>query len=55
MRFLVNSNKRKKKKKQVKFRLGTDGNEWCWVIGESETCSNNIGEQNQINEQSNHR
>lgn len=24
-----------KKKKQVTFRLGADGNEWCWVMGES--------------------
>ena len=27
----------KKKKKQVKFLLGADGNEWCWVMGEPET------------------
>lgn len=27
----------KKKKKHVKFLLGTDGNEWCWVMGEPET------------------
>ena len=26
---------RNKKKKQVTFRLGADGNEWCWVMGES--------------------
>ena len=25
------------KKKQVKFLLGADGKEWCWVMGESET------------------
>jgi hypothetical protein len=24
-----------KKKKQVTFRLGADGNEWCWVMDES--------------------
>ncbi len=23
-----------RKKKQVTFRLGADGNEWCWVMGE---------------------
>jgi len=24
-----------KKKKKVTFRLGADGNEWCWVMDES--------------------
>jgi hypothetical protein len=33
LEFLVQT---KKKKKQVKFLLGADGNEWCWVMGESE-------------------
>lgn len=23
-----------RKKKQVTFRLGADGNEWCWIMGE---------------------
>jgi len=35
--FLVNDilvNKSQKKKK-VTFRLGADGNEWCWVMGET--------------------
>jgi hypothetical protein len=32
--FLVN---RKKKNKHVTFRLGADGNEWCWVMGESDS------------------
>lgn len=27
----------KTKKKQVKFLLGADGKEWCWVMGEYET------------------
>lgn len=27
--------KKNQKKKQVNFRLGADGNEWCWVMGES--------------------
>lgn len=27
------SEKTSKKKKQVTFRLGADGNEWCWVMG----------------------
>ena len=31
--ILVSTNK--KKKKQVTFRLGADGNEWCWVMDES--------------------
>jgi len=25
-----------KKRKQVTFRLGADGNEWCWIMGESD-------------------
>lgn len=29
----------KTKKKRVKFLLGADGKEWCWVMGESETPS----------------
>ncbi|CAF1441452.1 unnamed protein product [Rotaria sordida] len=29
-----------KKKKQVTFRLDADGNEWCWIMGESsENCN----------------
>lgn len=33
---------KKTKKKQVKFLLGADGNEWCWVMGEPETPSSKI-------------
>ncbi|CAF2828126.1 unnamed protein product [Rotaria sp. Silwood2] len=36
MRTAINKTK---KKKQVTFRLDADGNEWCWVMGESsENC-----------------
>jgi SH2 domain-containing protein 4A len=36
--ILVSTNK--KKKKHVSFRLGADGNEWCWVMDESPENSN---------------
>ncbi len=32
---IITANKPSKKKKQVTFRLGADGNEWCWVMDES--------------------
>ena len=32
----LNATKKKKKRKQVTFRLGADGNELCWVMGETE-------------------
>ncbi|CAF3980319.1 unnamed protein product [Rotaria sp. Silwood2] len=34
-----------KKKKHVTFRLNADGNEYCWIMGESKILSNNINEQ----------
>jgi hypothetical protein len=39
----------KKKKKQVKFLLGKDGNEWCWVMGEPETSSKIINNNKLVN------
>ncbi len=33
--IITTANKPSKKKKQVTFRLGADGNEWCWVMDES--------------------
>ncbi|CAF1379370.1 unnamed protein product [Rotaria sordida] len=52
----------KKKKKHVTFQLNADGNECCWIIGESEISSKNVNEQrnntlnneNIINDQQNH-
>ncbi|CAF1252208.1 unnamed protein product [Rotaria sordida] len=35
----------KKKKKHVTFQLNADGNECCWIIGESEISSKNVNEQ----------
>ncbi|CAF4639725.1 unnamed protein product [Rotaria sp. Silwood1] len=52
----------KKKKKHVTFRLNDDGNECCWIMGESEISLENVNEQlndtinneNIINDHENH-
>ncbi|CAF0930295.1 unnamed protein product [Adineta steineri] len=46
--IITNDRKNKKKKKKVTFLLGADGNEWCWIMGES---AENIDKQfnNRIN------
>lgn len=38
----INVKKEKKKKKQVTFQLGADGNEWCWIMGETNQPLNTI-------------
>ncbi|CAF0939719.1 unnamed protein product [Adineta ricciae] len=40
------NDKATKKKKQVTFRLGADGNEWCWVMGESTEDDDRINNEN---------
>ncbi|CAF2113186.1 unnamed protein product [Rotaria magnacalcarata] len=41
----IRSMNTQKKKKQVTFQIDADGNEYCWVMEESEISSKNINEQ----------